>query len=49
MKKAVLVLAIVLTASPAFAQLGGALGKLNKAKEQAGKVKELTVSEEDER
>lgn len=49
MKKAVLVLAIVLTASPAFAQLGGALGKLNKAKEQADKVKELTVSEKDER
>ena len=49
MKKAALVLAIALTASPAFAQLGGALGKLNKAKEQADKVKDLKLSEKDER
>ena len=49
MRRAALVLAIALTASPAFAQLGGALGKLNKAKEQADKVKDLKLSEKDER
>jgi predicted Zn-dependent protease len=49
MKRTALALAMVLTATPAFAQLGGALGKLNKAKETADKAKGLVISEEDER
>jgi len=49
MRKAAVVLALVLTAAPAYAQLGGALGKLNKAKESADKVKGLKLSDADER
>jgi len=49
MRKTALALAMVLTATPAFAQLGGALGKLNKAKETADKAKGLVISEDDER
>ncbi len=49
MKHAAFALALVLTAAPAYAQLGGALGKLNKAKEQADKVKGLQISDADER
>jgi beta-barrel assembly-enhancing protease len=49
MKVTALVTALVLTGAPAYAQLGGALGKLNKAADQAQKVKDLQVSEADER
>jgi beta-barrel assembly-enhancing protease len=49
MKQAAFALALVLGATPAYAQLGGALGKLNKAKEQADKVKGLQISEAEER
>jgi predicted Zn-dependent protease len=49
MKKAALVLALSLTAAPAFAQLGGLGGKLGKAKEIGDKVADLKVSEADER
>jgi predicted Zn-dependent protease len=48
-KIAAAALAALLTAAPAFAQLGGALGKLNKAKEVADKVADIKVSEADER
>jgi predicted Zn-dependent protease len=47
MKKVTLTLAILLTATPAFAQLGGLLNKANKALETADKVK--AISEKDER
>lgn len=46
---AAVALAIILPAAPAYGQLGGALGKLNKAKEVADKVADLNVSESDER
>jgi Zn-dependent protease with chaperone function len=49
MRKAALAMAMLLTASPAFAQLPGGLGKLTKAKETADKVQGLKVSEADER
>ena len=49
MKKAAIALAFVLTASPAFAQLGGLSGKLNKAKEVQKKVDDLHMSEREER
>jgi predicted Zn-dependent protease len=49
MRTAAFALALVLTAAPAYAQIGGALGKLNKAKEAADKVKGLNLSEADER
>jgi predicted Zn-dependent protease len=49
MKTATFVVAAILTAAPAFAQFGGALGKLNKAADQAEKVKGLQISEADER
>ena len=49
MKTATFALALVLTAAPAYAQLGGALGKLNKAKDTADKVKDLKISDADER
>jgi predicted Zn-dependent protease len=49
MKKAALAIAVLLTASPAFAQLGGALGKLSKAKDTADKVQGLKISDQDER
>jgi predicted Zn-dependent protease len=49
MRTTAFALALTLTAVPAYAQLGGALGKLNKAKETADKVKGLQVSEADER
>ena len=49
MRKAALAIAVLLAASPAFAQLPGGLGKLTKAKETADKVQGLKVSEADER
>jgi predicted Zn-dependent protease len=49
MKTAALATALLLAGAPAYAQLGGALGKLNKAADQAQKVKDLKVSEADER
>jgi len=49
MKTAVVTLAAMLAAAPASAQLGGALGKLNKAADQADKVKGFHISETDER
>ncbi|HUS20460.1 MAG TPA: M48 family metalloprotease [Aeromicrobium sp.] len=49
MKHAALALALVLTAAPAFAQLGGLGGKIGKAKEIGDKVADLKVSETDER
>jgi predicted Zn-dependent protease len=49
MKTAAFALALVLTAAPASAQIGGALGKLNKAKETADKAKGLKLSDADER
>ncbi len=49
MKTAAFAVAIVLAGAPAYAQFGGALGKLNKAADQAQKVKDLRVSEADER
>jgi predicted Zn-dependent protease len=42
-------LAVVLTASPAFAQLGGLTRGLNKAKEAKDKVDDLRISEAEER
>ena len=49
MKKAAITLAFVLAASPAFAQLGGLSGKLNKAKEVKKTVDDLHMSEREER
>jgi predicted Zn-dependent protease len=49
MKTATFALALVLTAAPAYAQIGGALGKLNKAKDTADKAKGLKLSDADER
>jgi predicted Zn-dependent protease len=49
MKIATVTLAVMLAAAPASAQFGGALGKLNKAADQAQKVKDLQISEADER
>jgi predicted Zn-dependent protease len=49
MKIAIVTLAAILAAAPASAQLGGALGKLNKAADAAEKVKGLKISEADER
>ena len=49
MKIVTVTLAVMLTAAPAFAQLGGALGKLNKAADAADKAKGLKISEADER
>jgi predicted Zn-dependent protease len=52
MKQAALVLALVLTAAPAYAQLGGlnkAIRKGNETKEKVDKVRELVVTEADER
>src|SRR5262249_45993767 len=49
MRKAVLAIAVVLAASPAFAQPPGGPGKLTKAKETVDKVQGLHVSEADER
>ena len=52
MKHAAIALAVVLTAAPAYAQLGG-LGKTirkgSEAKEKADKVRDLIISESDER
>jgi predicted Zn-dependent protease len=52
MKHAAFALVLVLTATPAYAQLGG-LGKVlqkgNEAKEKADKVRDLVVTEADER
>jgi Zn-dependent protease with chaperone function len=49
MKTATFALALTLTAAPALAQFGRALGKLNKAADQAQKVKDLKFSDADER
>jgi predicted Zn-dependent protease len=49
MKIAAFLTALVLTGAPAYAQFGGALDKLNKAAGQAQKVKDLQVSDADER
>ena len=52
MKLAILTLAITLTAAPAYAQLGGlgkTLGKANDAANKAQKLKDLHISEADER
>lgn len=49
MRTAAFALALVLTAAPAYAQIGGALGKLNKAKDTADKAKGLKLSDADER
>ena len=49
MKKAAITLAIVLLASPAFAQFGKAVGALNKAKETKDKVDDMVFSEREER
>jgi predicted Zn-dependent protease len=49
MKIAIATLAAILAAAPASAQLGGALGKLNKAADTAEKAKGLKISEADER
>ena len=49
MKAATFAVALVLTAAPAVAQFGGALGRLNKAADQAQKVKDLKISDADER
>ncbi|HJR61111.1 MAG TPA: M48 family metalloprotease [Vicinamibacterales bacterium] len=48
MKHAAFALALVLTASPAYAQLGG-LGKAIRVKEKADKIRNLVVTEADER
>jgi Zn-dependent protease with chaperone function len=49
MKTAIVTLAALLAAAPASAQFGGALGKLNKAVDQADKAKGLKISDTDER
>lgn len=48
MKKVALALAFMLTAAPAFAQLGG-LGQLKKRAEQAQKVADLKITDSEER
>jgi Zn-dependent protease with chaperone function len=47
--KAMLVIALLLTGSPALAQFGGLGGSLKKAVEQKEKIDELTISETEER
>ena len=49
MKKAAVLLAFVLFATPAYAQFGKAVGALNKAKETKDKVDDLHMSEREER
>ena len=49
MKTAIVIVAALLAAAPASAQFGGALGKLNKAADEADKVKGFYISEADER
>ena len=52
MKKTALILTLVLTAAPAYAQLGGlgrAIKKADDAKQKVDKVKDLHISEADER
>ena len=49
MKHAALAFTLLLTAAPAFAQLGGLGSKIGKAKEIGDKVVDLKVSEADER
>ena len=44
MKRAALAAALLLMSAPAYAQLGSALGKLNKAADTAQQVKDLKVS-----
>lgn len=51
MKRAAFVLALVLTATPAFAQLGGLskrLGQAKEAKAKVDKVSDLVISEKEE-
>jgi Peptidase family M48 len=48
-RKAMLVIALLLTGSPALAQFGGLGGTLKKAAEQKEKIDELTISETEER
>jgi predicted Zn-dependent protease len=49
MKTAFIACALLLAATPAFAQFGSAMGKINKAADQAQKVKDLQISDADER
>src|SRR5947209_10172732 len=53
MKAAAFVLSAVLLAAPAYAQFGGALGKIQKGADQANKAKknidEMTFTEKEER
>ena len=52
MKQVALALALLLTAAPAYAQIGGlgrAIKKVDKAKEKTDKVLDLVISEADER
>jgi beta-barrel assembly-enhancing protease len=49
MRAAVIILALLLTAAPAHAQLGGILNKAQKAKDTADKVADLNISEDEER
>jgi predicted Zn-dependent protease len=49
MKRAALAAALLLMSAPAYAQLGSALGKLNKAADKAQEIKDLKVSDADER
>ncbi len=49
MRAAVFILASLLTAAPAHAQLGGILNKAQKAKDTADKVADLNISDDEER
>jgi predicted Zn-dependent protease len=49
MKQSIIVVALLTTASPAHAQLGGILNKAQKIQETKGKFDDLNVSEEEER
>ena len=52
MKSAAIALALVLTAAPAYAQLGGigkGIRKANEAKDKAQKIRDLVITEADER
>jgi predicted Zn-dependent protease len=49
MKTATVALALMLAAAPASAQFGGALGKINKAADRAQQVKDIQISDAEER
>jgi predicted Zn-dependent protease len=49
MKRSIVAFVLMLAAAPASAQFGGALGKLNKAADQAQKVKDIQITETEER